>query len=40
MDKYIDRVEAGMGGKGEGGQKQKVEQTEDNFDDLIQDLKK
>ena len=29
-----------MGGKGGGGQKQKVEQTEENFDDMIQDLKK
>ena len=40
MDKYIDQVEAGMGGKGPGGMKQKVEQKDDNFDDLIQDLKK
>ena len=40
VDKYIDTIEDGLGGKGGGGQKQKVEQQEDNFGDLIQDLKK
>lgn len=40
VDRYIDQVEAGLGGKGPGGMKDKVQAQEDNFDDLIQDLKK
>ena len=40
VDKYIDQIEENLGGKGGGGQKDNVVEQKDNFDDLIQDLKK